>query len=272
MRLRPLLAALVATATGAVLLSPVSAPAEAASRQRSTYVRAVLADHPSALLQGGYDLTRSGSTGRVVGGRPAVTRLPNGDRALRFNGSGQYLQFGSRKAFEIAPTGALTVEYWMRPDALQFSHTEGSGYVYVLGKGDPGRHEWYGRMYSKSNAEGRPNRISGYSFNPAGGLGSGSYFQDPVQAGRWIHVTLVVNSRAKSGAYPAGYVKIYKNGVLRDTDSLADYGIVPRAGSAPLRIGTGYRGSFFKGAVGDVAFYPRELAASRVMAHYRSMR
>ena len=60
--------------------------------------------------------------------------------------------------------------------------------------------------------------------------------------------------------------------MLRDTDSLADYGIVPRAGSAPLRIGTGYRNSFFKGAVGDVAFFPRELAASRVGAHYRAMR
>jgi hypothetical protein len=36
------------------------------------------------------------------------------------------------------------------------------------------------RMYSLANAETPPNRISGYAFNPAGGLGSGAFFQDPV--------------------------------------------------------------------------------------------
>jgi hypothetical protein len=85
-----------------------------------------------------------------------------------------------------------------------------------------------------------------------------------------VLVTLVFNRRASS-RYPSGYVKIYKNGALRDTDSLRDYHIVPRGGSAPLRIGTGYLGSFFQGAVGDVAFYPRELAASRIRAHHRAM-
>lgn len=38
------------------------------------------------------------------------------------------------------------------------------------------------QMYSLTNAETppRPNRISGYAFNPAGGLGSGAFFQDPI--------------------------------------------------------------------------------------------
>jgi hypothetical protein len=123
-------------------------------------------------------------------------------------------------------------------------------------------------MYSYSNQENRPNRISGYAFNPAGGLGAGSYFQDVVRPHRWIHVTLVVNANARSSRYPMGYTRIYKNGVLRDTDSLADYGIVPRSGSAPLRIGTGYLQSFFQGAIGDVAFYNHELSAARIRAHY----
>lgn len=265
--------ALLATAAviGAGLIAPAVTSAEASVQKRSTYVRSVLADRPSALLQGGRDLTGKGPAGKAVSG-PRATRLPNGDLATKFNGRGQFLRFASRRAFGIAPTGALTVEYWMRPDTLQFRDEEGSGYVYVLGKGNPGSHEWYGRMYSKSNQESRPNRISGYGFNPSGGLGAGSYFQDTVQAGRWIHVTLVYNTHARSSQYPTGYVKIYRNGVLRDTDSLRDYNIVPRSGNAPLRIGTGYRDSYFQGAVGDVAFYPRELAASRISAHYRAMR
>lgn len=243
----------------------------AVAPRRSPYARAVLRDHPAALLQRANDITRRGPRGTVVG-RPSAARLPNGDPALRFNGRGQYLKFADRPAFRVTSSGALTVEYWMRPDRLQFRNTEGSGYVYVLGKGNPSRHEWYGRMYSRSNPESRPNRVSGYSFNPRGGLGAGSYFQDRVQAGRWFHVTLVINTRRKSARYPSGYTKIYKNGVLRDTDSLKDYNIVPRSGSAPLRIGTGYLDSFFEGAVGNIAFYTRELSALRVKAHVNAMR
>jgi hypothetical protein len=68
-----------------------------------------------------------------------------------------------------------------------------------------------------------------------------------------------------------GYTKIYKNGTLRDIDSLKDYNIVPRNGPAPLRIGTGYLNSFFQGAVGNVAFYNRELTPTRIRAHFRAM-
>ncbi|MGO4255118.1 LamG-like jellyroll fold domain-containing protein [Marmoricola sp. RAF53] len=257
--------ALALLGTGIQLLAPAG-PAAAATK-RSAYVRSVLRDRPSALLQGVRDLTGHRHRGTAVGS-PGFARMPNGDRARRFNGRGQYLRFADSKAFEIDATGALTVEYWMRPDTLQFRDTEGSGYVYVLGKGNPGSQEWLTRMYSRQNQESRPNRISGYSFNPQGGLGAGSYFQDPVAAGRWIHVALVVNSRARSSAYPMGYVKIYKNGVLRDTDSLQGYGIVPRSGTAPLRVGTGYLSSFFQGAVGNIAFYGREVSGKRLRAHY----
>lgn len=262
--------ALVALGAGCLHVADHAPSASAAPARHSAYVRAVLQDRPAALLQGSRDVTGRGARATAVG-RPRHAWLPNGDRAVRFNGRGQHLSFASRPAFQITKTGALTVEYWMRPDTLQFRDDEGSGYVYVLGKGSPGQHEWYGRMYSRSNPESRPNRISGYSFNPRGGLGAGSYFQDRVRAGRWIHVALVINSRHRSNRYPSGYTRIYKNGVLRDTDSLRDYDIVPRGGSAPLRIGTGYLGSFFQGAVGNVAFYNRELGAGRIRAHFRAM-
>lgn len=269
---RRLASFLTAAALGTCLVqvSAHSTPATAAPERQSAYVRAVLKDRPAALLQGTRDLTGNVGQGSRSG-RPRAARLPNGDPALLFNGRGQHVSFASRPAFQITRTGALTVEYWMRPATLQFRDEEGSGYVYVLGKGSPGQHEWYGRMYSRSNSESRPNRISGYSFNPRGGLGAGSYFQDRVQAGRWIHVALVINSKHRSGRYPSGYTRIYKNGVLRDTDSLKDYNIVPRGGRAPLRLGTGYLGSFFEGALGNVAFFNRELSAARIRAHYRAM-
>jgi len=40
----------------------------------------------------------------------------------------------------------------------------------------------------------RPNRISFYVFNPEGGEGVGSYFQDTLHQGRWIFVVGVADS------------------------------------------------------------------------------
>jgi hypothetical protein len=274
---KPLAVALAATILGSVLGSvlpgasltdPAAATAAAKAKpHRSALVRAVLSDRPTAFLQGLRDLSGHGASGAAVG-RPRKVRMPNGDPAFAFDGRGQHLRFSKRSAFEIPRTGILTAELWMRPATLQFPRTEGSGYVYVMGKGNPGAQEWFVRMYSRSNAEARPNRISGYAFNPRGGLGAGSYFQDRVLPRRWIHVALVINAKHRSARYPSGYTRIYKNGVLRDTDSLKDYDIVPRSGSAPLRIGTGYLGSFFQGAVGDVAFFDKELGGARIRAHY----
>ena len=82
----------------------------------------------------------------------------------------------------------------------------------------------------------------------------------------------MINSVARSAQYPSGYSRIYKNGVLRDTDSLQDYNIVPQSGTLHWRIGTGYLGSHFKGAIGNVAFYPREVSAARLRAHHRAGR
>lgn len=254
------------TATG----STATASAATTAGSGSAYAAAVLKDNPSAFLQGLQDVTGKTAAGSVVGGSTATT-LPNGDPALAFNGSGQYAQFADNQAFEVDATGVLTAEYWMRPDTREFADVEGSGYVYTMGKGSANQHEWYTRMYSNTNSENRPGRISGYVFNPAGGLGSGSYFQDDPKVGEWIHVALVINANAKSSAYPMGYAKIYKNGVLRDTDSLKDYNVTPKSGTAPLRVGTGYLGSFFKGAMGNIAFYNTELSASQVQAHTTAM-
>jgi hypothetical protein len=250
----------------AVARTPRSLAYHSTQATTSSYRAALAADNPTTILQGAQDSVAGVTRGTLHGNAKSMT-LPNGDAGVLLDGAADYVSFPSRPQYSIATTGALTVEYLMRPDTLQFADMEGSGYVYVLGKGDPGKHEWYGRMYSKVNDENRPNRISGYAFNSTGGLGAGSYVQEPVVVGQWIQITLVFNSAAKSSAYPMGYVKLYRNGVLRDTDSLADYNIKPTAGTAPFRIGTGYLDSYFKGAVGPVSFFDRELTASRIQAH-----
>src|SRR5580704_1478722 len=161
-----------------------------------------------------------------------------------FNGVNSFVEAPDSDDFSVTTTGALSISAWLRPDTLTFSKTQGSGYVDWLGKGEGsgenGQEEWYFRMYSLGNTEGRENRISFYIFNPQGGLGIGSHFQDPVTPGQWIHVVGVID---------AHNTYLYKDGVLRDCDQYApgpkqagcdqyNFFITPANGAAPLRMGT----------------------------------
>jgi hypothetical protein len=192
-----------------------------------------------------------------------------------FNGVNSYVEAPNSDDFSVSTTGAITISAWMRPDTLTFSKNDGTGYVNWLGKGQNsganGNQEWYFRMYSQGNTEGRQNRISFYVFNPRGGLGIGSHFQDPVTPGVWIHLVGVVDGQ---------FTYLYKDGVLRDCDQYRpgpkpsgscnaySFAITPANGTAPLRIGTTNFGSFFQGGIKDVQIWNRALSANEVAALY----
>jgi concanavalin A-like lectin/glucanase superfamily protein len=181
-----------------------------------------------------------------------------------------YLQISGDRSFVEIPGSAasvsaqgLTVAAWVRPDVLTFKNIEGRDpqerYVHWLGKGERAKEEWTFRMYSRLPPDTpgpRANRISFYLFNPEGLRGCGSYFQDPIVAGEWMHVVGVADASASTTA-------IYKNGELRHSDSYRDT-IAPAAGSAPLRFGTRDLASFFQGGIGPVLVWDRPLTASEV--------
>jgi hypothetical protein len=240
------------------------------------YDRRVLSLHPALYLR--MDGQRSGverdlatcrADGTYRGGVAEPVRMPNGDPAALFDGTGD-LEVPADRVLSISTTGALTIEAWIRPSTLRFAHTVGSGYVYWLGKGRPGQHEYALRMYSQGNREDRANRISGYAFNPAGGKGAGAYFQDPVVVNHWIMVDVVFNT-TRTAELAGGSASIYKDGVLRQTRSLSELGVTPVAGGALLRIGTRNNESFFEGAIGKVAFYAYELTAQQIGSTYQAM-
>ncbi len=184
--------------------------------------------------------------------------MANAASELHFDGTGTYIEIPSNADFSVATTGALTVSAWIKPDTLIFPNCEGSGYVHWMGKGETNRHEWVMRMYSQDNTENRANRISFYVFNPAGGLGVGSHFQDSLQAGTWIHVV---------GAVDEERTYIFRDGVQRDSDVYAGQ-IVPQAGQAPLRIGTRDLHSFFQGAIRNVRLWNRLLTTTEIQNLY----
>jgi Concanavalin A-like lectin/glucanases superfamily len=199
--------------------------------------------------------------------------MHNTNSVLVFDGIDDYIEVSDSPAFSVTTTGQLTVSAWIRPDVLTFPTAQSTGYVHWLGKGEPGQHEWVFRMYNQqtSDDQPRPNRISFYVFNLAGGQGIGSYFQETVTAGEWIHVV---------GTVDAEHTAIYKNGEFKDCDRYTGSGpgkchnyspdrwIVPQRGNAPLRIGTRDLRSFFLGAIREVRIWQRALTAAEVSGLY----
>jgi hypothetical protein len=196
-------------------------------------------------------------------------RLPDGTEVVDFH-SGDYLTIPTAPGFSIPTTGKFTVIAWIRPETLQFVDQQGSGYVHWLGKGEHGAQEWTLRMYSLLNAEGRPNRISGYAFNLNGGKGSGAYVQDPVHAGHWMMIGFEVDTTS-SQQYRTGWVSIFKDGVQRAEVGLDQFGVTPQSGPAPVRIGTRDLKSFFQGGIGDVAIFDHLIPTSDMQRLYRVM-
>ena len=282
---RPLTGTPVAVLILFLLLSACGARATSAGGSSTlTYDQLVLSARPVLFFamdapdkSTEIDLAGHGHSGVYLpaGSVPKTVAMPNGDLAADFNGTDQYFQVANSPDLSVPETGVLTLEAWVRPDALQPSHQEGSGYVNFLGKSSYGhinQCEYEMRMYSKVDTENpaRPNRLSVYVFNLLGGEGSGAYVQDPMTVGQWIMLVEVVNT-SRSTQYPTGYVKIYKNGVPRATVGLNQFNVVPQHGTAPFRVGSVDLESYFPGAIGKVAVFDYELSASQVAAEYGAM-
>jgi hypothetical protein len=186
--------------------------------------------------------------------------MSNGNSYLRFDGIQSYIEIPDSPDFSLSTAGGLTVSAWIRPEVLTFPTTE-KGYVHWMGKGGAGQQEWVFRIYSQDNDAGRDNRISFYVFNPDGGEGVGSHYQDPdnpVQAGVWLHV---------AGAADTERTYIYINGAPIDSDVYRER-IQPQRGTAPLRIGTRDFKSYFQGEIREVRLWNRKLADAEIHALY----
>ena len=290
-----MLALMTGLTRAACILAPTIAIALALSAcggpSSSGYDRAVLEAHPVAFWE--MSARSVAEPDRIIGGpagryhgRPAYTRLPDGDRAAAFNGTDEYLSAPSRPSSRSPHTGELTVEAWIRPDAVQFAHpANGDGYVDWIGKCE--RYapscEWEGRMYSASTPQGRCNRVSVYAFGLDAGLGSGADWQPicgTVHAGVWLYVVGEYQTRStptQCDPSDPGTIGIWVDGVKQDfaahapTGCMSQFWVLPRLGSSPVTVGTMAFDSWFHGAVGKVAIYDRLLTQAQIDSHYKTM-
>jgi hypothetical protein len=156
------------------------------------------------------------------------------------------------------------------PDSEPERRAKEQQYVHWLGKGEGHQQEWAFRMYNFDDPkddpigyDNRSNRTSFYLFNLTGGLGAGSYVQEPVTAGTWYHYVAVADMRTDT-------ITLYKNGVLKKQVPFMNsvYNIHPQNGTSPVRVGTldpGARDtSFFKGAIDNISIYNRALSVAEI--------
>lgn len=217
----------------------------------------------------------------VYHGHPAFYQAGpvKGEFAVGFDGKRTYVEIPSHADYSVAThEQGMTVEAWMQPERLDFPGETKDPYVMWLGKGEKDRHEWAFRFYSDKSPD-RPNRLSAYIFNLAGGLGAGAYDQQaiPPDDGKrdqhpWLHVVACYDSGTKADA-KAG-VTLYVNGrrVLGPPSKgtlYRTYNIVPQAGSAPLRLGTRDLHSYLIGRLAEVAIYPRVLTAEEIHDNHK---
>jgi hypothetical protein len=227
------------------------------------------------------DSSGNGADGTYFGdlnfGEPGAI-AGSADTAIGLNGfsSGDYVEIPDAEGapFSQLTSGAgLTIEVWMRPDALVFPGETTQPYIHWLGKGGRSQYEWGLRFYSQDATE-RPNRISAYIWNPSGGEGAGAYFEDTnLQPGAWIHIVACYDPGDWTTDPPAG-VSIYRNGVRQlgppsKGTLYRTFNISPAHGSAPVRLGARDDLTFtLAGGLDEFAIYPRVLTADEILENY----
>lgn len=197
----------------------------------------------------------------------------NGNVTFGANGA----SFDGRSSIELADhndfsaagtsSKALTIiAFQTVTDWTKQSHN--NEYVHWMGKGRDGGHEWTFRYYidgGSGEAASRRRRTSFYHFNPSGGLGAGSYFQDEDAAG----YERVIGGQVWGNSGNGGSTQMWKNGVVRDTDALSGYNVNPQNTNTPVFLGSRGDGTgFLVGRLRRVAFFNRRLTDAEMKQIY----
>jgi hypothetical protein len=179
-----------------------------------------------------------GNNGTISGGVTLgqLGALADGDKAMTFNGTTGKITVPHASA--ITPTGAFTVELWMRTAATAEQP-----------------------MVTKFGPEGPP---AGFSINKSSAgrvyvwLGNGfiSGTTTVLHNGNWHHTVVV---------WTGALLNFYVDGI--EDQSLSTTAVL--GGTHTLDIGYRYdNSSYWTDAIDEVAYYPTALTAPQIAAHY----
>jgi hypothetical protein len=202
------------------------------------------------------DFMGSGLDGTVTGASLTADRYGVSQRAYAFNGSSDYITFGSSPTFDVAgPTREWSVALWMR-------YTQGG--VHVMSRMNNATNGWNINVYPDGHIAGRLDGGSTNSFNMA----TTQSYMDGV----WHLVYVRWNAAALT---PAGAVDIWVDGVQQATTQRAG-SYSPSQGyntSSELVVGRGASpDTWFSGALDEVRLYGRALSHDEIRAVFAAER
>lgn len=173
-----------------------------------------------------------------------------------FDGT-SYISLPDHDDFSVATKGGLSILSFVT--VRDWKGAGASEYVHWMGKGKSGAHEWTFRHYVKGGtgeASTRQGRMSFYHYNPPGGLGAGSYYQDS---------SFPTTERTVIGRCDLTTVSLAVNGSVRDSDALSGYSIKPVNTGTPPCIGSRGDGTgFLVGKIRRVAFFNHVLTPAEI--------
>jgi hypothetical protein len=203
------------------------------------------------------DFSGKGNDGYVYGANWNSTEGKYQDGGFEFS-NGDYIMVPDNIQLSPTNTGEMSVSFWVKFEDFNFPG-EAEGYVHYLGKGNWEQgYEWMFREYNQSNIQGRSKRLSFYTFNSSGGQGVGSFSQEDIMLGEWIHLVGVMNGTD---------TQLWKNGQLVDVDGYERI-IFPEHGRAPLFIGTTDGSSYLNGSIDELRIYNRKLDRNEIKSLY----
>lgn len=179
-----------------------------------------------------------------------------------FDGVDDVVIVGDDDRLSPQTTKKFSIAMLIMFNQTNFSSPGEKAYLQFMGKASPGNYEFAFRQHNHTNSEGKGDRISFYLFNLSGGLGAGSYVQEPIQTGDWVFLV---------GVYNGTHVELWKNGVLRDRDSILEYGLIPGNGNSPLKIGSVDDNLYFNGAIRELMIFNRTLERKEIESLARTL-
>ena len=170
-------------------------------------------------------------------------------RAPQFNGEDDYLQANDESPLNL--TGALTIEFWIRPSEWAEHASQG---IVSKKKSDGDR------GYVIYNNGGSPSKMC---IRVSGTEGGRDIFStSDVDVGAWQHWAITYDPATKTAVW-------YKNGVPDSTTAPVSIGDMST--DAPFQIGHSQTwNGYFAGELQDVRVYRRSLAAEEILAAYHA--
>ena len=200
------------------------------------------------------DDTGNGNNGTLTGAVYAADRFEQGNSALDFDGTSQYVNLGNPVPAGLQIQNEITLAAWIYVTQYPGSGTLGT----IVGcQYDAAVSGYAIHLDGRTNPDGQTAPPGHVHFQIGNGSWHGANANGAVPLNQWVHVA--ATRRANESA------RIYYNGVLQPSTSAAWNGSITYTG-AELDIGRqmGFTNRFFNGVIDDVQIFERALTAQEI--------